>query len=75
MRLVGDRAPGQDAVGRAENLARRIGIEIGRVMAQTLHWPRHHAVEASAFATSSSICMKISGGASAPPALCGNSAR
>ena len=28
--LVGDRAPGQDAVGRAENLARRIGIEIGR---------------------------------------------
>ena len=30
-------------------------------MAQTLHWPRHHAVEASAFAISSSICMKISG--------------
>src|SRR5258707_5029469 len=44
-------------------------------MAQTVHWPRHHAVEASAFATSSSICMKISGGASAPPTLCGNSTR
>src|SRR6266404_5227380 len=44
-------------------------------MAQTVHWPRHHAVEASAFATSSSICMKISGGASTPPTLCGNSTR
>ena len=43
------------------------------IMAQTLHWPRHHAVEASALAISSSICMKISGGASVPPTLCGNS--
>ncbi len=30
-------------------------------MAQTLHWPRHQAVEASAFAISSCICMKTSG--------------
>ena len=44
-------------------------------MAQTLHWPRHHAVEASALATSSCICMKISSGASAPPRLFGSSAR
>src|SRR6266403_4732769 len=44
-------------------------------MAQTVHWPRHHAVEASAFATSSRICMKISGGASAPPMLFGNRTR
>jgi hypothetical protein len=29
------------------------------VIPQTLHWPRHHAVEASALATSSSTCMKI----------------
>ena len=42
-------------------------------MAQTEHWPRHQAVEASAFAISSSICMKTSGGASAPPRLCGSS--
>src|SRR5882757_10921568 len=44
-------------------------------MAQTEHWPRHHAVEASAFAISSCICMKISSGASAPPRLCGSSER
>jgi hypothetical protein len=44
-------------------------------MAQTLHWPRHQAVEASALAISSCICMKISSGASAPPRLCGNSDR
>src|ERR1700730_18611219 len=44
-------------------------------MAQTEHWPRHQAVEASALATSSSTCMKISGGASAPPRLCGSSTR
>src|SRR6516225_3448278 len=44
-------------------------------MAQTLHWPRHHAVEASAFAISSCICMKISSGASAPPKLFGSRAR
>src|SRR5579863_1548841 len=44
-------------------------------MAQTLHCPRHHAVDASAFATSSSICMKTSSGSSAPPALVGNRAR
>ena len=42
-------------------------------MAQTLHWPRHHAVEASALAISSSICMKTSSGASVPPRLCGSS--
>ena len=30
MRLARDRAPGQDAAGRIENLARGIGIEIGR---------------------------------------------
>jgi len=30
-------------------------------MAQTEHWPRHHAVEASAFAISSSTCMNTSG--------------
>ncbi len=35
-------------------------------MAQTLHWPRHQAVEASALAISSCICMKISSGASVP---------
>src|SRR5665213_716786 len=44
-------------------------------MAQTLHCPRHHAVEASALATSSSICMKTSSGASLPPVLCGSSER
>src|ERR1700736_5387325 len=44
-------------------------------MAQTEHWPRHHAVDASAFAISSCICMKISSGASAPPRLCGSSER
>ena len=44
-------------------------------MAQTLHWPRHQAVEASALAISSCICMKISSGASAPPRLFGSSAR
>ncbi|MGY4511220.1 hypothetical protein ACVIN2_004674 [Bradyrhizobium sp. USDA 3650] len=45
------------------------------IIAQTLHWPRHQAVEASAFAISSSICMKASGAASVPPRLCGSSAR
>ena len=44
-------------------------------MAQTLHWPRHQAVEASALATSSCICMKVSSGTSAPPKLCGSNAR
>ena len=44
-------------------------------MAQTLHWPRHQAVEASALATSSCICMKIASVASVPPRLFGSSAR
>jgi hypothetical protein len=44
-------------------------------MAQTLHWPRHHAVEASALAISSCISMKVSSGASLPPRLCGSSER
>ena len=43
--------------------------------AQTLHWPRHQAVEASALAISSCICMKVISGASAPPRLFGSSAR
>src|SRR3984957_5500262 len=44
-------------------------------MAQTEHWPRHHAVEASALAISSSTCMNTSGAASAPPRLCGAGVR
>ena len=72
-------------VARAsENLEQFIGISykdvLGRplsevIMPQTLHWPRHQAVDASALATSSCICMKIPSGASWPPLLRGSSER
>ena len=75
MRLAGDRAPGEDAVGRAENLARRVGIEIGRdhgADAALAEAPRRRGVGLRHLLEH---LHEDSGGASVPPTLCGNSTR
>jgi len=82
--ISGQGQTGANAVaGAGANYANNVGgilqgnanAQGAATIAQTAFWPRHQAVEASALAISSIICMNVAIGASEPPRLCGSSAR